>query len=496
MAKLYKNQDQSENFTPPSVTASRRDFLKKTTLGVASFLIIPRHVLGGKGYVAPSDKLNIACIGVGGKGSSDSLNAWREGANNIVALCDVDDRMAVKVREKLPKSPYYRDFRKMLEKEAKNIDAVTISTPDHTHFHATMAAMELDKHVYVQKPLTHSIAEARQLTENARKYKVVTQMGNQGASGEGVRQMQEWYQAGLIGEVTRVLCWTNRPVWPQGLAFPKGKHTIPKEVDWNLWTGPAPLYDFQPSLIPFNWRGFWDFGTGALGDMGCHIIEPAYKTLGLGYPSEVECSVGSVWEGMFKESYIPESCPASSVVHLKFPREGKTSVKLSWYDGGILPERPDLLPAEVPMGGWTGGGGGLILVGERGLIMAGVYAENPRLYPEFLNDVAEKLPKTVARVEHDAKNRDLNHNIDWQEACKKGFGKHTPLSSGFDYAGPLTEAVLMGNLAIKSYWHKEKVKDKEEFTGRKKLFWDGKNMRITNFEAANLFVKRAYRKDW
>ncbi|MFM2267113.1 MAG: hypothetical protein RL757_554 [Bacteroidota bacterium] len=468
---------------------SRRDFLKKTGIGLASFMILPRHVLGGKGFVAPSDKLNVAAIGCGGKGASDIENTFKSGLVNMTALCDVDDRQAKNTRKAHGKTPYYRDFRKMLEAESRNIDAVIVSSPDHTHFHATLAAMQLGKHVYVQKPLTHSIWEARQLTEAARKYKVVTQMGNQGASGEGVRQLQEWYQAGLIGEVNRVLCWTNRPVWAQGGAFPASSKKIPSDLDWDLWTGPAALQAYMPSLHPFNWRGFWNYGTGALGDMGCHIIEAPYKTLGLGYPSEVECSVGSVWEGMFKEAYLPESCPASSVVHLKFPREGgRTPVKLSWFDGGILPERPELLPADVPMGGWSGNGGGMILAGERGIMMAGVYGSNPKLYPASLNELAKEVPKTLPRVQEGG---GVGHHTEWIDACKKGYG-NMPLSSTFDYSGPLTEAVLMGNLAIRSYWNKEG----EDFTGRKKLLWDGKAMRITNYEAANQFVKRTYRKGW
>jgi predicted dehydrogenase len=469
---------------------SRRDFIKKTAIGIGSFFIVPRHVLGGKGFTAPSDRLNIAGIGVGGKGWSDLQEVSKGGAANIVALCDVDDREAKNAFEKWDKAPRYRDFRKMLDAEAKNIDAVVVSTPDHTHATIAMASMELGKHVYLQKPLTHDIFEARQLTEAARKYKVVTQMGNQGGSSDGVRLMKEWYDAGIIGEVSRVEVWTNRPVWPQGVPNPTGKHEIPKEIDWNLWLGPAPIRDFNPAYIPFNWRGFWDFGTGGLGDMGCHLIDPPYRVLGLGYPSEVECSVSSVWEGKFKPTYYPDSCPAASIVHLKFPRKaGTTPLKLNWYDGGLLPERPESISPEVEIGDWNGG---VMMIGDKGVMTCSCYGANPKLYPEALMDEAKKIPQTIARVPE-------GHYIQWVDAAKAGFG-NKELSSSFDYAGPLTESILMGNLAIRSYYHQTPRPEKEKkwlqdsyYYGRKKLLWDGANMKITNFEAANQFVKREYR---
>ena len=301
---------------------SRRKFIRNSSMAAAGFFIVPRHVLG-RGFVAPSDKLNVAGIGVGGKGESDINEFFKSGKANIYAMADVDDRQSVKSRERFPKAKYYRDFREMLDKNKNSIDAVSVSTPDHTHAFATIYAMQMGKHVYVQKPLTHDIWEARMLTEAAKKYKVVTQMGNQGASGDGVRQMQEWYNAGLIGEAHTINCWTNRPVWPQGVAAPTGKEEIPKEVDWDLWLGPNAYQDYHAAFLPFNWRGFWAFGTGALGDMGCHIIDPAFMTVGLGYPSEMECSVADVYEKMWTPAYHPESCPVASSIVLKFP--GKTA---------------------------------------------------------------------------------------------------------------------------------------------------------------------------
>ena len=462
---------------------NRRKFIRDAAITSAGFFIIPRHVLG-RGFIAPSDKLNIAGIGIGGKGASDLTGFAKSPRVNIVALCDVDDRQAKTSRTNFPKAPYYKDFREMLAKEKNNIDAVSVSTPDHTHFVAAMAAMQMGKHVYVQKPLTHSIYEARTLTETARKYKVVTQMGNQGASGNGVRLMQEWYKAGLIGTAHTIHVWTNRPVWPQGFGKPKVVAPIPAELNWDLWLGPAPYEDFKEGYVPFNWRGYWSYGTGALGDMGCHLIDPAFKTVGLGYPSEVECSVAAVYEKMWSASNYPDSCPLASTVILKFPnKNGKQPIELHWTDGGIRPERPDeLLPSEIM--GDEDGSGGVIIEGTKGKIMCGTYGSNPKLLPtnrmENLN-----VKQTLARVPE-------GHYVQWVNACIAGYGKNE-LSSSFDYAGPLTESILMGNLALRSW---QLQNEKGAYIGRKKLDWDAVNMKITNFDEANQFVKRAYRSGW
>ncbi|MBL7876428.1 MAG: Gfo/Idh/MocA family oxidoreductase, partial [Cyclobacteriaceae bacterium] len=271
--------------TRPTENLGRRSFIKTAGLAAAGITIIPRHVLG-KGYLAPSDKIVVAGIGAGGKGQSDIASFAKSGKADIGFLCDVDDRRAAESVKNFPKAKYYKDYRKMLDENHKSIDAVSVSTPDHMHAIQAMAAIQLGKHVYVQKPLTHDIAEARMLTEAAKKHKVVTQMGNQGASGDGVRQMREWYEAGKIGDVHTVYCWTNRPVWPQGIPWPTESPAIPKELDWNLWLGTAPQKNYVDKLVPFNWRGWWDYGTGALGDMACHIIEPPFRVLGLGYPTE------------------------------------------------------------------------------------------------------------------------------------------------------------------------------------------------------------------
>lgn len=470
------------------VKNSRRQFIRTGTLAASSFFIVPRFVLG-RGYVAPSDKLNIAGIGVGGKAEVNLPYAWNKGAENIVALCDVDDRQAAKGRQRWPKAPYYRDFRKMLEKEANHIDAVIITSPDHMHAVHALPFMELGKHVYLEKPLTHDIYEARILTQAAARYKVVTQMGNQGSSGDYTRKIETWVQAGIIGDVHTVHVWTNRPTWPQGVPAPKGKFAIPKELDWDLWLGTAPQRDFNPTFLPAIWRGWVDYGTGSLGDMGCHFIDVPYRALQLGYPVSVETSVGSVYTGFFQEAIYEDSYPPSAKTHIQFPARGAMpEVEMIWYDGGILPKRPEELSADEPMGEQDGG---IIFEGTRGKIMAGLFGRNPTLLPtqkmKETNLPASKYPFVAGSTE--------GHQTQWVKACKEGFGSYT--SSSFDKSGPLTETVLMGNLAVLSYnYYETNAKGGRTFPGRKKLLWDGESMRITNFEPANQFVRRKYRGNW
>jgi predicted dehydrogenase len=469
------------------LNTSRRRFIRNTAIVGSSFFIVPRHVLG-RGFVAPSDKLNIAGIGVGGKGESDLMEFAKSPNVNIIALCDVDDRQGAKSKKNFPNAKYYKDFREMLKKEKNNIDACSISTPDHTHAVATLAAMQLGKHVYTQKPLTHDIYEARILSEAAKKYKVVTQMGNQGGSGDGVRLAKEMYMAGMIGDVYEAHAWTNRPVWPQGIPTPSGKFEVPSELDWNLWLGTAKQIDYNPAYLPFNWRGWWAFGTGALGDMACHIMDPIYRILPIDYPDSAECSVSNVWKDMWAEGNFIDSCPPSSIIHLNYPRkDGKGNIKVSWHDGGLLPARPDeLLPGE-DFGNWDGG---VLFIGTKGKLLTDCYGANPRLLPTKL--MKEKImPKpTLKRVPE-------GHYIQWVNACIAGYG-NGETSSPFGYAGPFTESILMGNLAIRS-WMMQNPNLKgwgDKYLGRKKLLWDAKNMKITNFDEANQFVKREYRDGW
>ncbi len=441
---------------------NRRQFLG-TAATFAAFTIVPRHVLGGAGYKPPSEKLNIASIGAGGMAASNLEKCCGE---NIVALCDVDDERAKEMYGKYPDVPKYRDFREMLKKEEKNIDAVIIATPDHTHAIATMMAMKMGKHVYTQKPLTRTVYEARQLTLAARKYKVATQMGNQGHSGEGVRLVKEWIADGAIGPIREVHCWSDRPFsyWPQGVGRPEKTESIPSTLDWDLWLGGAPARPYNSVYVPFNWRGRWDFGCGALGDMGCHTMDAPFWALDLLYPTSVEASFA-------KNDHIEETAPLAAIINYQFPARGKMPpVKLVWYDGGLLPPRPAELEAKrkLPRGG-------TIFIGDKGKIMCGTYGDSPRIIPETKMQEYKRPPKTVERIEKGIP----GHEQNWIDACKGG----KPACSNFDSSGPLTETVVMGNLAIRAGCGI-------------KLDWDGKNMQITNLPELNKYVKEPYRQNW
>jgi len=477
-------------------STNRRTFLKQSAFA-STFLIVPRHVLGGKGYTAPSDQLNLAAIGAGGKGISDIKNASVNGRERVVALCDVDfSGSASRCVTNFPKAKQYADFRVMLDQE-KDIDAVTISTPDHVHGPAAKYAMDRGIHVYVQKPMTHNIKEARQLTELARNNKIVTQMGNQGGSNPLLDMVQQWVDSGKLGNISKVQVWTNRPVWPQGFAMQKADPSKrPTDLNWDLWLGPAPQRDFTPNLHPFNWRGWWDYGTGALGDVGCHLIDIPFRTLGLHYPTDAECSVGSVYTKMWNADYHPEGCPPSSFITLHFEATKKTRsrIEMTWSDGGIRPAHPDIIPADSDIGG-TDSKNGVLIIGENGIISTNINDSSPLMPKLYLNDgTTEFGPEIEEQIEPE-----YGHQRKWVDACKAGFGspEHLSLTSSFDYAGPMTETVLMGNLAIRSYFlRRENRKGRMEFYGRKKLLWDGEFTRITNFEEANQFVGRTYRKGW
>lgn len=473
-----------------TVSNSRRNFIKNTALAAAGFMIVPRHVLGGRGFLAPSDRLMVAGVGVGGKGESNLANIYNGGKSEIAFLCDVDDRRAVNSIKSFPKAKYYKDYREMLDKDGKNIDGVVVSTPDHNHAMIAMAAMQLGKHVYVEKPLSHDIYEARKLTEAAKRYQVVTQMGNQGASGDGVRQLQEWYDAGVIGKVHTVYCWTDRPSWPQGILWPSTNGEVPKELDWDLWLGSAPNKPYIEKLVPFNWRGWWDYGTGAIGDMGCHLVEPPFRVLGLDTPIDVQCSVGSIYVDEFKRGYFPDSCPPSSHVIMTFEKTKKTkgNVQIHWMDGGIKPARPEELGPNEPFGT-----NGVIFEGTKGKMMCGVYGADPRLLPLSRNNevhTKQKLERIKGGVE--------GHYWQWAEAAIAGYGK-MQLSSPFEIAGPLTETLLIANLAIRGTdVQRPKANGKGfDYPGRDiKLLWDKENLRVTNFDDVNQFVKREYRQGW
>lgn len=435
---------------------TRRGFLRRTAAAIPLFTIVPRHVLGGPNETPPSEMLNVAGIGAGGQAMHD-LGQVSQGAN-IVAFADVDDERAAKAFERWPDARTYKDFRVLLEKEAANIDAVVVATPDHVHAVAALTAMQLGKHVYVEKPMAHSIHEVRRLMAGAKQYNVVTQMGNQGHSMRGCYQVKQWIEDEAIGEVREVHCWTNRPSWPQGLERPTDTPPVPATLEWDLWLGPAQARPYHPAYCPRNWRGWWDFGCGALGDMGCHVLDAPFFALDLGAPVRVSC------EG---EGGTAESGPKSSVVRFEFPKRGnKPEAVLTWYDGGKMPS----MPAEVLGGGRVGDyDGGSLLIGSKGVIAAGTYGMGPKLFPKELDESYEK-PKLE-------RERSKGHHLDWLEACKT----HGTAASNFDYAGPLTELVLLGALA-------------QRINGT--IEWDGAKMEVTNLPEANRFLKRDYREGW
>jgi len=445
---------------------NRREFLGSTVAAsAAAFTIVPRNVLGGPGFKAPSDQLNIAGIGIGGKGKHNLIECARVG-ENIVALCDVDEDYAGEAFKEFPDAKTYKDFRVMLEKQ-KDIDAVVIATPDHSHTVIALAAMELGKHAYVQKPLTRTVSEARLLTEAARKYKVATQMGNQGHSSDSVRRLTEWIEDGAIGKVREVHAWTDRPWWLHGIYRPHEKPDVPEKLDWDLWLGPAPYRPYHPHYLPWVWRGWWDYGTGALGDMGCHVLDVVFAALKLEPPSSVEaCSPVMYAQRHCKKDTLSETAPVASIVRYQFPKRKKTpAVTLSWYDGGLMPPRPQELEPERKLGD-----NGLIFIGDKGTILTGIYGEGARIIPEKKMK-KYKLPKeTLPRIEG-------SHEQDWIQACKGG----EPACANFDYSGPFTEIVLLGNVAIRA---------------GEKIDWDAKNMKVTNNEKANQYITSTSRAGW
>lgn len=436
---------------------SRRHFIGKSALATAGVAFIPQMSFGKNSAIPASQKLNIAGVGVGGMGFANLKNMQSE---NIVALCDVDWKYSQRVFDHFPNAKKYYDWRVMFDEMANAIDAVVIATADHTHAIIAAHAISLGKHVYVQKPLTLTVYESRLLTQLARKHKVVTQMGNQGNSGEGIRQICEWIWDGAIGEVKEVHTWTNRPIWPQGLERPKESMPIPSTMNWDCFLGPAPERPYHEAYTPWNFRGWWDFGTGALGDMACHIIDPVFKALNLQYPIKVQGSSTLV---------NTESAPRAETVQYIFPARADMKkvkmpeVKVTWWDGGLLPPRPEELPAGEIMG--RDPNGGCLFIGTKGKLMCGCYARDPFLLPDALE-------KSYTRPEPILRRVPTSHEMDWVRACKDGYDKcvseNTLPSSNFDYAGPLNEMVAMGVVSVR-------LQDL-----KRELQWDGANMKFTN----------------
>ncbi len=531
---------------------SRRKFVAGTSGVALSAMIVPRHVLGGVGYQAPSDTANIAIVGCGGQGASDATELVVNG-QNIVALADVDfgyvdaavgsrtvgrdgkpNEAAVKVQAAYQKAKRYADFRKMLEAQ-KDIDGVLVATPDHLHAVVAKTAMELGKHVYVEKPMAWSVHEARVLRETAARTKVVTQMGNQGHSSEGAALINEWIQAAVIGPVREVHVWTNRPIWPQGVPRPGttvvtadvpvagagsaagaaggpgggrggpggqgapmpglsdnawtsrklnrtlatamvGEYPVPSGLNWDLYCGPGPEVPYHPIYHPFNWRGWTDWGSGAVGDMAAHLIDHPYWALGLRYPTSIEAT-STPWGTDNKN--VPVSFPLATQIVYHFPQRGsQPPVTVTWYDGGLMPGRPSALPDDAPP---LERGGGVMFVGDKGVLMHDTYGSNPRLFPASLMEVATKVPKTHQRISTtDERGRlSAKHRMNWVNAIK-GKEKNT---CPFEYAGRLTETMLLGLVALK--------------TGQgKKIYYDGETGQITNVAEANQYLQREYRKGW
>ncbi|MBC6399654.1 MAG: Gfo/Idh/MocA family oxidoreductase [Ekhidna sp.] len=452
---------------------NRRDFIKKSGLALGAVTILPSHVVSGLGHTPPSDKLNIAGIGVGGMGFANLKNLKSE---NVVALCDVDWKYAKECFDAYPKAKKYWDFRKMYDEVGNDIDAVVIATADHTHAITAANAIMMGKHVYLQKPLTHSVYESRLLTKLAKKYNVATQMGNQGASGEGVAKACEWLWNGEIGEVRRVESFTDRPIWPQGLNTPEQGQWVPDTLNWDLFVGPAKMKPFNEIYHPWNWRGWWDYGTGALGDMACHILHPVFEGLKLGYPTKVQGS---------STLLLNDCAPVSESVKLTFPERNKVGkmkmpeVEVYWYDGGIKPE----LPAEWPAGKNPNKyGGGTFFYGTKDIMHIGCYGAEPELLSGRTPDVKE----TERRVEKEIGKEwgEGAHEMDWVRACKESPESRKPTTSDFAEAGPFNEMVVMGVMAVRLQ------------SLNKELEWDGANMKFTNIsdsETISTVVKDGFK---
>ncbi|UCD51756.1 MAG: Gfo/Idh/MocA family oxidoreductase, partial [Phycisphaerales bacterium] len=359
----------------------------------------------------------------------------------------------------------YRDFRRMLDKE-KSIDAVVVGTPDHTHAVVSMWAIKMGKHVYCEKPLTRTVYEARALAEATRQAGVATQMGNQGMAFDGNRLINEWIWDGALGQVREVHAWSDRPThngelfWAQGVDRPPETPPVPATLDWDLWLGPAPYRPYHPAYHPFRWRGWWDFGSGGLGDMGIHNLAPVFSALKLKAPTSV-CASSTLFND--------ETLPLASTVHYEFAARGDMApVTLHWYDGGIIPARPPELEDDRELSREDG----LIFVGDKGkMYVEGWGGHSPRLIPEAKMKAYKRPPKTLPRS--------IGHHNEWIKACKEG----TPTRSAFDtFAGPLTEAVLLGTVCVRA--------------GGERLLWDSANLKVTNSEKANEYLHYAYRKGW
>ena len=457
---------------------SRRSFLRSAAgLTAASAAGIPQLVLAAStDPLPPSDRLNLAFVGVGGKGAS-SIGALQQ--HNLIGFCDVDERTVAAARSERPWSArfdellsgaeqkgarWYRDYREMLDELGDKLDGVVISTPDHMHFPIALSAINLGINVYCEKPLTHTVEEARRLAEAARKQGVVTQMGNQGHSNDGVRLAREWIEAGAIGRVSEVYSWTNRPIWPQGLGLPDHSEfipVVPAGLDWSLWQGVAEPRPYDPAYLPFSWRAWWDYGCGAVGDMACHVMDAAFYSLDLGLPDTVTALATEVNE---------QSAPNASAITYQFPKKGRRgAVTYHWLDGGLLPPTLEGIDHAALLGPDKSG---TLFIGSDGLMVTDTYTRTVRILPEEREAEvkADPPPQSIERISG-------THHDDWVRAIVSGG----EACSSFDYAAPLTEVGLLGNVAIRA---------------KAMIEYDARKMRVTNLPAANRFLSKSYPDGW
>jgi predicted dehydrogenase len=467
----------------PNRPWSRRRFLGSAALATAAFQVVPGHILGLNGATSANNKVNLASVGTGGQGRSDLNSLTESGEANVVALCDVDWRHGSGAFKTWPDAKRFKDYRRMLD-ETPEIDAVIVATPDHTHAVASVAALQRGKHVYCEKPLTHSVWEARQVAAIARAKRVATQMGNQGAGSEDTRRLCELVWAGAIGKVREAHVWTDRPsqglfgeYWPQGIVRPQEEPAAPDSLDWDLWLGPAPYRPYHSAYVPFRWRGWWDFGTGALGDIGCHALDPVFRALRLGSP--VVYRERPAWDvDIVRQSVHPvsvqaassrvnkETFPVASMVTYQFGARGdQPPVKVVWYDGGLRPPRPEGLPEGRLMGD-----NGRLIVGDDGFILGG------QLFPESRRSEVGTVEQSIWRS--------AGHYLEWLHACRGG----RPGGSNFDWAGPLAEIVLLGNVALRV--------DLRQVLTTTPLLWDPIKLQIPNVSEANDFLRLPYRDGW
>jgi len=454
-----------------SPAVSRRGFVA-CAAAAAAVSIVPSHVLGAQGQTPPSEKITLAAIGVGDQGSRDMKTFLDKAQVRVVAVCDVDETKRNAARDAVNRTyagndcARYKDFRELLAAQ-KDLDAALIVVPDHSHAVVSMAALKAGKHVYCQKPFTHTVYEARKLAEATRERKLATQLGTANQAGEGPRVLREWIEDGAIGGVREVHVWSNRPFWPQGIDRPTETPPVPPTLDWDLWLGPAPQRPYHPAYLPLVFRGWWDFGTGALGDMGCYAFDTVFRALSLKYPTSVEaCGSGFAKKMWDRPVWSKETYPHASLMTWEFPARGSMPpVTLKWYDGGLRPPRPRELEDDR-----TFGDEGAYYVGDKGVLTTAFTGDSPRIIPEAKMQAYKRPPRRIPPS--------IGHHEEWLRACRGG----EPAGANFEFSAIVTEALLLGNVSLRA--------------GGKTLQWDGPNLKVTNVPEANEHLHYKYREGW